>query len=209
MNDLTILSFFLQGAALGLTATASPGPLQTFLISESLRGGWRRGIPVAFAPLASDLPIVLMSLFLLNQLPPMFLRFLSLAGGLFALYLAWGLWLSWRAGTGQPSAPAEAATAPMTLARAALINFLSPSPYLFWALVNGPLLVSALRQSVGHGAGFLLGFYGIFVGAMAVLVGLFHLARRLGPAIVRLMLLVSMLILAFFGFLLIIRGLRG
>jgi hypothetical protein len=36
-------SFFWQGAALGLTAAATPGSLQTLLISETLLGGFKRG----------------------------------------------------------------------------------------------------------------------------------------------------------------------
>ena len=91
MTDPTFLSYFLQGAALGFAAAITPGPFQTYLISESLSGGWRRGAPVAFAPLLSDLPIILLSLFLLNQLPESFLRVISTAGGAFALYLAWRL----------------------------------------------------------------------------------------------------------------------
>ena len=38
--DLSLLvRFFSQGAALGLTAAATPGSLQTLLISETLLGG--------------------------------------------------------------------------------------------------------------------------------------------------------------------------
>ena len=81
MTDASFLSYFLQGAALGFAAAITPGPFQTYLISESLSGGWRRGAPVAFAPLLSDLPIILLSLFLLNQLPENFLQIISLAGG--------------------------------------------------------------------------------------------------------------------------------
>ena len=44
------------------------------------------------APLVSDLPIVLLALLLLEHLPPLFLRGVSLVGGLFVLYLAWGMW---------------------------------------------------------------------------------------------------------------------
>jgi threonine/homoserine/homoserine lactone efflux protein len=50
--DLTLfLRFFSQGAALGLTAAATPGSLQTLLISETLLGGFKRGARVTLAPL--------------------------------------------------------------------------------------------------------------------------------------------------------------
>src|SRR3972149_1542398 len=81
LDTALLATFFLQGAALGITAGASPGPLQT--------------------PLVSDVPIVLFMLFILKQLSPVIIRMLGLAGGLFVLYLAWGLWKQWRAGLSQ------------------------------------------------------------------------------------------------------------
>ncbi len=95
------LTFFLKGLALGLTAAASPGPTQTFLIGQSLAGGWRRGAPVAFAPLISDGPIIFLTILVLEQLPSLLIRIISLTGGLFVLYLAWGLWRQWLNERGQ------------------------------------------------------------------------------------------------------------
>jgi threonine/homoserine/homoserine lactone efflux protein len=211
MSDLasqaSVTALFLQGAALGITAAAAPGPFQAFLVSESLAGGWRRGAIVALAPLVSDLPIILLALLLLEQLPPLFLRVVSLAGGLFVLYLAWGSWTQWRAGEGQASEyPGSAGGG---LRRAAIINVLGPGPYLFWTLVLGPILLSALRDSPLYGGVFVLGFYGLFVGGLLGLVGLFHQARRLGPRVVRALLLVSILILVVFAAGLLREGLLG
>jgi threonine/homoserine/homoserine lactone efflux protein len=201
------ITFFLQGAALGLASGASPGPFQTFLISESLAGGWKRGAPVAFAPLITDLPIILFSLFVLNLLPAYFLRIISVAGGLFVFYLAWGLWRGWRAGAGlsidQTSAPSHG------LRKGVLVNFLSPGPYLFWGLVNGPILLDALHESALHAVAFLLGFYGVFISFMLGLSLLFSQARRLGPQVVRVLLLVSIVILVIFGVILIKEGIWG
>jgi threonine/homoserine/homoserine lactone efflux protein len=199
------LTYFLQGAALGLSAAASPGPFQTYLISESLSGGWRRGAPVAFAPLITDLPIILFSLFVLNQLPPYFLRVVSLAGGLFVFYLAWGLWKSWRATAGVDEF--EPASEGSSLRRGILANFLSPGPYLYWGLITGPILLAALKQSALDGASFLAGFYGNFILCLLGIALLFSQARRLGPRVARALLLASLIILVFFGSLLIWRGL--
>jgi threonine/homoserine/homoserine lactone efflux protein len=192
-----LVTFFLQGGALGIAAAAAPGPFQTFLVSESLAGGWRRGAPVAFAPLVSDLPIVLLALLLLGQLPAFFLRGVSLLGGFFVLYLAWGLWGQWRAGAGQ--ANEHQVNSGGGLRRGVVINMLGPGPYLFWTLVNGPILLSALRQSPWHGGVFVLGFYGLFIGALLGLVALFHQARRLGPRVTRGLLLISIVILVLFA----------
>lgn len=201
------ITFFLQGAALGLASGASPGPFQTFMISESLAGGWKRGAPVAFAPLITDLPIILFSLFVLNLLPSYFLRIISVAGGLFVFYLAWGLWRGWRAGAG--FSVEETAAPSHGLRKGVLVNFLSPGPYLFWGLVNGPILLDALQQSTLHAAAFLVGFYGVFISFMLGLSLLFSQARRLGPRVVRALLLVSIVILVIFGFILIKGGIWG
>lgn len=206
--DSALVAFVLQGAALGLTAAASPGPLQTLLISEALIGGFKRAAPIAFAPLVTDVPIVLLMLIVLKQLPPIAIRGLSIVGGLYVLYLAWGLWKQWRAGAGHDfQADDTQVSVWTTLRRGALTNFLNPNPYLSWATVGGPILLSALDQSAWHAGAFLSGMYGVMIGTMLALAMVFHYARRLGPRLVRVMLFVSIIILIIFGGLLMARGL--
>jgi threonine/homoserine/homoserine lactone efflux protein len=207
MTDPSILTYFLQGAALGFAAAITPGSFQTYLISESLSGGWRRGAPVAFAPLLSDLPIILLSLFLLNQLPESFLRIISIAGGAFALYLAWRLWNSWRKGADLPEEGANSSQG--SLRRGVIANFLTPGPYLFWALVSGPILLAALRQSIAFGAAFLIGFYGVMILSLLGIALVFSQARRLGPRVVHILLLLSIIILVIFAALLLMQGIFG
>jgi threonine/homoserine/homoserine lactone efflux protein len=205
MQPILPIAFLLQGLALGLTAAASPGPFQAFLISKTLTGGWRQSAPIAFAPLISDGPIILIVLILLNQLPGIFLHFVSLAGGLFVLYLAWNLWKRWQREASE-EIPFEENTGGSGLWRGVLMNALSPGPYTFWTLVNGPLLLSALRQSWWHGGAFLLGFYGTLIGGMLGIAALFHQARRLGPRVVRGLTLGSIVILVIFGIVLVKGG---
>lgn len=206
--DNTIGAFLLQGAALGLSAAATPGSLQTLLISETLLGGFRRGARITLAPLITDAPIIVAVLLVLQRMPPIVVQILSLAGGVFVLYLAWGLWKQWRAGTRINTE--VAASQPIGwkgLWRAAIVNWLNPNPYLFWTLVGGPTLIAALSQSVWYGVAFLVGMYSVFIGGMLMIAAVFHQARRLGPRIVRGLLLVSIGILVIFGVLLIQRGL--
>ena len=207
MNIEYVITFLIQGAALGITAAASPGPFQTFLISRSLSGGWRRGAPIAIVPLITDLPIILFALFLLGKLPPFFFTGIRFAGGAFVLYLAWATFKEWQSGDGNDSH--EYASAITGLKRGILVNFLSPGPYLFWGLINGPILLTALRQSALHGAAFLFGFYGIFISSLFLLAILFHQARRFGSQVVRVLLLMSILILVVFGGILIWQGING
>ncbi len=208
--DMVMWGLVLQGATLGVSAAASPGVLQTLLISESLLGGFKRAWPIAFAPLLSDLPIIVLMLVVLKQLPPVAVRILGLAGGGFVLYLAWGLWKQWRAKATQDFKSADATSSPWKmLRRAALINFLNPNPYLFWGLVGGPILLSALDQSALHAGAFVIGMYGVFISLLLALIAVFHFARRLGPQIVRGMLLISIGLLVVLGGVLIVRGVTG
>jgi len=200
--------FFSQGAALGLTAAATPGSLQTLLITETLLGGIKRGARVTLAPLITDAPIIIAVLFVLQRVPPIVVQVLSVAGGVFVLYLAWGLFKQWRAGTEIQTE--VAATQPIGwkgLWRASIVNWLNPNPYLFWTLVGGPTLIAALNQSVWYGVAFLVGMYGVFIGGMLIIAAVFHFARRLGPRVVRGLLLISIGILVILGILLIQRGL--
>lgn len=202
----------LQGLALGLAASASPGPFQAYLINQALANGFRGAAPVAFAPLIADIPIVLASLLLLDQLSSEFLRFITIAGGIFVLYMAYSLWKSWRANRNVASAEGTQAlpgTVRGSLGRGIIMNLFSPGPYTFWFLVSGPILVAALRESTGSGLAFLLGFYGALIGGFLGIAALFHQARRLGLGVVRALSLGSILILFLFAIVLLKRGIWG
>jgi len=204
---LTPLSFFLQGSALGISAGAAPGPMQAYLISETLSGGWRRSIPLIFVPLVSDLPIVILTTFILRQFPDFVLQAISIAGGLFVLYLAWGFWRQWKSPINEDYAPANAQR--RSFGKAVAMNLLNPNPYIYWAFVTGPILISAIEQSWLHAAVFLFGFYGVFMLTMIGFIALFHLTRRLGPRVVHAIQFVSIIILVIFGGILIKEGLWG
>ncbi len=210
MDFALFFSFFSQGAALGFTAAATPGSLQTLLISETLLGGFKRGARITLAPLITDAPIIVAVLLILNQVSSMARRVLSIAGGVFVMYLAWSLLKQWQHGT-QVTTDIEGAQSIgwKGLWRASIVNWLNPNPYIFWTLVGGPTLTAALNQSAAHGAAFLVGMYGVFLGGMLIIVAVFHFARHLGPQVVRGLLLISIGVLAIFGVLLLTRGLTG
>ena len=207
MDTFSPIVFFLQGAALGITAAATPGPFQTFLISETLKGGWHQSLPVTLAPLLTDLPIILASLFLLDQLTNTFLDIISIIGGIFVLYLALSAWRDWRAGPVDLNISDSETRFSKGLLKGMFMNFLSPGPYIFWMLVNGPILLSALRLSPLHAAAFLSGFYGVFIGSLVILVMIFDQTRRFGARVVHTLLLLSIVILGVFGFILLKQGL--
>lgn len=206
MNIETIFQYFLQGMALGLPAAATPGTFQTYLINQSLSTGWRQAAPLAFIPLISDIPAVLTITILLNQLPENFLRIISIIGGLFVLYMAWGLWRQWRTLDVNSTLVTTKSDSEGAYWRGLLMNLLSPGLYAFWALVSGPILVSTLQNSWIYGAAFLLGFYCTLIGGFLGIIIIFDQAHRLGTKFVRILILISIIVLVLFGIVLLSRG---
>lgn len=165
----SLLSFFLQGTAIGVTAALSPGPFQSLIIAQSLHSGWRRAVPITFAPLLADLPIGAVLVFAISQVPTDFLRFVHFAGAALLSYLAWSLWTEMRSTKKAKKKKAHHVTALRAFSQGVLMLFLSPGPYLFWALVNGPILLLSLEQSLVHAASFLIGFYTFSIGGLIVI----------------------------------------
>lgn len=198
--------YFSQGLLLGGTAAAQPGPFQAYLLSQTLQNGWRHTLLAAFAPLLSDGPIIALVLLVLTQTPTWLLTGLQVAGGLFLLYLAYNAFCAFRK---------VALPEPVSMVRrqnifeAALMNALSPGPYIFWATITGPILLAGWRESAGYGLSFLLGFYGMLVGGLVAFIVLFALAKGLDPRISRLLSGFSAVALLGFGLFQLWQGTLG
>lgn len=192
-----MLFYLLQGLTFGLSAAATPGPFQAYLLSQTVKQGWRRTLPAALAPLISDGPIIALVLLLLTQTPNWFLKGVQVVGGLFILYLAWGAYQAFRRYV--PYAPAEEESAQRGVLQAALMNLLNPNPYIFWSLIGGPILLEGWRVSASLGLAFLVGIYVALIGGLAALIILFATAQHLGPRINRALIALSALALAAFG----------
>ncbi len=201
-----IFSHFTLGATLGLSAAISPGPFQAFLLSRASRTGVRGALPLALAPLASDGPVVAVVLLALSRAPETFLRALSIAGGLFLLWLAWGTFRS----AGEVHDPSIAPEGERgAFLRAALVNASGPGPWISWSTVCGPILVEAWRVDPARGLAFLAGFYLVLVGGNGAVVAVFGLAGRVGPRAARALALASAAMLAAMGLLQAWRGITG
>ncbi len=205
-----MLPFVIQGVVIGIGAALSPGPFQSLIIANSLVGGWRRAAPMNFAPLLADLPVAVILVFFISQVPAGFLRFIQLAGAALLIYLAWTLWNEIRRGqkTKRKKAP-PALSRRSAFFQGVLMLFLSPGSYLFWALVNGPILIKALNESIFHALAFLLAFYFFSIGGLLVIayalgrIGEFSQQARLTLQYASLVLIVGI------AALLVYNGLRG
>jgi threonine/homoserine/homoserine lactone efflux protein len=152
------------GLSMGLSAGMSPGPLLALVVTASLRSGLKGGLWVAMSPFITDAPIVALSVFLIDRLPPQALRWVGTIGGLVVIWLGIEIFRSARKaqlgvdgfGAGEPR---------RELWRGAAVNILSPHPYLFWATVGAPALVGGWRISAWHALAFLASFYALLVGS--------------------------------------------
>jgi threonine/homoserine/homoserine lactone efflux protein len=199
-----MLNLISQGVSLGFSAGAMPGPLQSYLISQTLANGWRKSIIIIFSPLITDGPIILLAVVLLKQLPPQLIRLIQVIGGLYLLWIAYGAWRRYRSGV-----TLEIAAQPQsrTLSQGLLMNWLSPGPYIFWGTINGPLLIGALQLSIWHGVAFMLAFYGTFLSILALYVIVFDRLRRLDARFTQIIFLITLAVLVIFGISLVLQGL--
>jgi threonine/homoserine/homoserine lactone efflux protein len=201
-----MLAYFIQGFLLGFPASATPGPMQAFLFSQTLKNGWRRSLPLALAPLFSDIPIVLLVVFLLSTLPAWAVSTLQIVGGLFLIYLAWG---ALQAGKSAPVQVPPPDTPEHGLLKASLVNLLNPNPYIFWGTIGGVILLEAWRNSVGSAAGFLLGMYLTLCGGFALFILFFGFVGRADKGdgtIKRGLAYISAVLLFGFGIFQLVRG---
>jgi threonine/homoserine/homoserine lactone efflux protein len=199
--------YLFQGIGYGLAAASQPGPLQTYLVSQSVTRGWKRTLPAALAPLLSDGPIVTICLLALSQMPAWLERFLYIVGGLFVLYLAYSAYQSWK--NFEPKVPQTECTGNQSIFKAALTNVLNPNPYIYWTLVTGPILIKGWREAPINGIGFMAGFYLTMVSSLVGIILVFSLSSRFGPRFRRILLGISALALLCFGLYQLWLGIMG
>lgn len=197
--DPSWLHFIGVGALLGVSAGLAPGPLLALVIAETLRHGVGAGVRIALAPLVTDLPIILLTWFLLSRLASFhaILGVISLAGGLFVFAMGYGS-LRIRGvevqTTGEP---------PRSLAKGVLTNLLSPHPYLFWFSVGAPTLTAAAAASPAAPWLFVGAFYLLLVGAKIALALVAGRSRAWlsGPAYRTIMRLLGVMLMVLAGLL--------
>ena len=160
------LSFLLTGAGIGLAAGISPGPLSTCLISQTLKHGFKEGLKGVVVPPITDIPIIIVSLFILSKIANAnyLLGIISIAGALFLGYLAYDSLTikKIKIDSGKDS--------PKTITKAIITNFLNPNPYIFFFTVGSPTLIKAYKVSLISPVLFLIGFFGVLISSLIILV---------------------------------------
>ena len=158
-----------MGIVFGLTA----GLILALVITQTLQHNTKEGIAVAVAPLITDIPIVLISFFILNGLSTLgpTLGVISAVGSLYVLYLAYE---TFKIG---PVKVNTSQIQPKSLRKGAVVNALNPHPYLFWATVGVPFILKTQQRSAFAPWLFILSFYLFLIGSkvlIALIVGRFR-----------------------------------
>jgi len=151
----TGVAFLISGLVFGFGAGISPGPLQALIISETMRHGKGEGTKVAIAPLITDLPIILVILFILTKVEGSnnIIGTISLIGAGYLIYLGID---NLRVNFDPTSIEENKSNA---LTRGIITNLLNPHPYLFWLTIGGPIIFSSMNIHFSMTFLFIFGFY--------------------------------------------------
>jgi threonine/homoserine/homoserine lactone efflux protein len=194
-----MLTFLTAGIILGLSAGVAPGPLLALVVSETLQHDIKAGVKVALAPILTDLPIILLTLFILAKLARfhIVLGVVSVIGACFIFYL--GI----RNTSTRGADIAENTGTRKSLQKGILVNALSPHPYLFWFSVGAPTTIKALELNMAAAASFVLSFYVLLVGSKIVLAIMVGKSRSFlkGNTYINIMRLLGVILILFAVFL--------
>lgn len=168
-----MIEFLITGIVFGLTAGLSPGPLMSLIISETLQHGRNAGFKVALAPIFTDVPILLIAMFVLTKISNInaILGLISILGALFIAYLGYESIIA----KGIEVNAEKTKTG--SLKKAILTNFLNPHPYIFFFSIGGPLITKALQIGYLPLAVFFLSFIFCLVGSNLLIAFLVNKSR--------------------------------
>ena len=125
---------------------------------------------VAAAPLLTDLPVILVSMFVLTR----FLNYRSILGGISLVGGLYVLYLAYESVKTKPLTLSVSETEPHSFRKGWLVNTLSPHPYLFWITVGAPFILKSGEQGLFPPVMFVLSFFASLVGSkmlLALLIG--------------------------------------
>ena len=190
-----MIEYLSAGTLLGLAAGFAPGPLLVLVLSETLRHDIRAGIKVSIAPLITDVPIIVISLLVLNKLAHFrtILGGISILGGLFILYLGYESIKTKGLEFNLPP------TISNSFKKGVITNALNPHPYIFYVTVGAPIIFKAFKQNFALAFLFIGSFLIFLVGSKVILALVVERSRAFlkGPVYIWLMRILGALLLFF------------
>jgi len=162
-----------SGIVLGATCGITPGPLLTFIISQTFNYGFKEGAKATIAPLITDLPIIAFAFIIawrfedVGWVPGL----LSFAGAGFIIYLAWGNLRFHRETMPRTTTNAR------SILKGTLVNLLNPAPYFYWMTVGVPFLSKTWTATPAAAVAWVIGFYVALIGSKLTLAALVSRTR--------------------------------
>ncbi len=149
------MAALLLGLTIGIGAGLSPGPMLTYVLTTTLRRGFRTGALVAFSPILGDAPIIAISLLVVGSLPETAATILGMVGGAVVIWIGVETIRSARhASLAMPAAAIDQ----RDLLKGIAINLVNPHPWLFWLTVGSSTTVEMWNRGPGLGVLFVLVF---------------------------------------------------
>ena len=162
-----VIQDILTGFVFGVAAGLSPGPLMALLISETLKGHKKNGILVSISPIITDIPILIVSLFILDQIKEVqhLLSAVYFVGALVLFYL----------GYKNIKLKELHIETDLTgsLKKGIILNILNPYTCLFWFFIGAPYVSNA-----GFLGGFLFTIF-FFIGITGSMILIAVFTQRL------------------------------
>jgi len=201
-----VLETLVTAFLLGLVAGLMPGAYTTVVASAALEHGFRAGARLAWVPLVTDVPPMLLTALVLHRVDDQLLTVLGVGGG--ALVVVLGARLVQRQSR-TAAVDREAATR-RTFWTIAASGLLSPAPWIFWLAAAGPLLLRAWYRSPLQGLVFATTLFTMLVGTALAVAWLAARGRRaMAPATRRRTLRVVGVALAVMGAVMVWQSLSG
>ena len=140
METDLVLGLALAGITLGIVEGVKPGPLLTTVLKETLTSGFRGGMRAASAPIFTDGPLILFSIYIASWIAnhPLVFCGISIVGAIFLSRMGIECF--------NPEILDIDSTdidLSKSLKKGILTNLLNPNAYIFWLLIGGPLMATA------------------------------------------------------------------
>jgi len=184
--ERALISTIAAAVILGSFAGLAPGPYTTMVAGTALEKGFRAGLRLAFAPLATDIVPMLLTAVVLDRLSWTALTVLGIAGGVLigavgVRFLRRHGRTYGRGGTGPSPLGGQSAT----FGHVVLTTILSPAPWLFWLVVASPLLLRSWARSPGEGIAFASALFATNIATASGLAWVASRGRRRIPVLWR------------------------
>jgi threonine/homoserine/homoserine lactone efflux protein len=155
-----MIDLVIAGILLGIYAGLSPGPMLLLVVSQTIKHEFKEGLKVAFTPLISDIPIIIISLIIISYLEgyKSILGIIFIFGGFYLLYLAYESFKF------KPLDVDVELNKPKSLRKGVTLNLLNPSPYIFWITIGSPIIIPAYMINPIAPLEFIISFYIFLVG---------------------------------------------